>query len=491
MDFITQILSMISESQTGVLEVLSGKKKWLFYFLNGELAQTKSNLKPEQSSALKEQFPDLKNQEVLHQQTKLRIERALQAETVMFKKAISDINHNLKCLDLLLETLSETLPQEDIDQKISVLKDAKATYNASLNFSEKDVQLFLSSLKGKVRTSTLIASSEITNNKAWIALWLANELGALDLEIEEKEDINSLLDFNLDEILEEEVAKEDVVIEEEKEESEESESEQQQLEMDEIQKVNVDNLDELATHIQIAENYFAVLGVPHTAESDEYRQAFLDLSKKLHPDKFVNAEEATKARATELFDQVREAYEVLSDDKKRKKYIDEVILGKKSEDEEAMEQLQAYWKAEAAFNKGKTLFHQGQLPMAHANFKEAYESSPSTLEFAAYYGYTLFNINRASHTERAEEGLNILLDVLEKNKEQEVKLDSAWVLMGRAYREKGDDIKAKRAIKQALQFNPSNQDAVREMRRLTQTGSSKPKKDEKKGFWSKIFGGKK
>ena len=70
--------------------------------------------------------------------------------------------------------------------------------------------------------------------------------------------------------------------------------------------------------------------------------------------------------------------------------------------------------------------------------------------------------------------------------------------MGRAYREKGDTQKARRTIKTALQFNPSNQDAVREMRRLTGQAGGKPKgkgkgkNDEaKSGFWSKIFGGKK
>lgn len=493
MDFITQTLSMISESQTGVLEVLSGKKKWLFYFVGGELAQTKSNLKPEQSSALKEKFPDLDTQELLQKQTKIRLERAFQAETVTLKKAVSDKNHALQILDLLLETMIETFSQDDIDQKSAFLQEAKATYNGSLQFSEKEVELFLSTLKGKVRSSALVASAALDNNKAWLALWLANELGTVMLEIEEKEDINDLLDFDLDELLEEEVAKEDIVIEEEAEKDEpEQEERPAQEKMDEAQKINIENLDELASHIQTAENHFVILGVSQTAEAEDFRQSFLDLSKKLHPDKFSNADETTKARATELFDQVREAYEVLSDDEKRKKYIDEVILGKKSEEEEAMEQLQAYWKAEASFNKGKTLFHQGQLPMAHANFKEAYESSPETLEFAAYYGYTLFNINRSSNIEKAEEGLQILQDVLDKNKDQEIKLDSAWVLMGRAYREKGDSLKAKRTIKQALQFNPSNQDAVREMRRLTQGGGGKPKKEEKKsGFWSKLFGGKK
>ena len=498
MDFISKALSMVSEKQTAVLEVLSGKKKWIFYFMSGELAQTKSNLKTEQISTLQEKFPDLDSDALLRLQTTIRIERALQAETVKVKKSISDKHYQLNLLDLLLETLHKTLSEEEIEQKSAIISDAKATYDDSLSFSEKDVTLFLSTLKGKLRSSTLVASDEIENNKAWLALWIANELGALELEIEKKEDINDLLDFNLDELLEEEVGKEDIYIEEEAPKGEEAEEDDAppEIEIDNVQKIQVDNIDELANHIQQAENHFAILGVPHTAEVDEFRQSFLDLSKKLHPDKFVGADEGTRLRVTELFDQVREAYEVLSNEEKRKKYIDEVILGKKSDEEEAIQHLQAYWKAEASFNKGKTLFHQGQLPMAHANFKEAYESSPETLEFAAYYGYTLFNINRLSHIDKSEEGLNILQGVLNKNKEQEVKLDSAWVLMGRAYREKGDTQKARRTLKKALQFNPSNQDAVREMRRLTgQAGGKtkgKGKKDEtKSGFWSKIFGGKK
>jgi curved DNA-binding protein CbpA len=497
MDFISKALSMVSEKQTAVLEVLSGKKKWLFYFMSGELAQTKSNLKPEQTSVLQEKFPDLDSDALLRLQTTMRIERALEAETINIKKAISDKHHQFNLLDLLLETLHKTLSDEDIEQKSIILLDAKATYDDSLVFSKKDVQQFLSALKGTLRCSTLVASSGLESNKAWIVLWIANELGALELSIEKKEDINDLLDFNLDELLEEEVGKEDVYIEEEVPEGEDA---VQKIEMDDVLKVQVENIDELANHIQQAENHFAILGVPHTAEPDEFRQAFLDLSKKLHPDKFVGADDGTRLRATELFDQVREAYEVLSNEEKRKKYIDEVILGNKSDEDEAIEHLQAYWKAEAAFNKGKTLFHQGQLPMAHANFKEAYESSPETLEFAAYYGYTLFNINRLSHVDTSEEGLTLLQEVLNKNKEQEVKLDSAWVLMGRAYREKGDTQKARRTLKKALQFNPSNQDAVREMRRLTGQaggkdkgkGKGKGKKDDtKSGFWSKIFGGKK
>ena len=43
-------------------------------------------------------------------------------------------------------------------------------------------------------------------------------------------------------------------------------------------------------------------------------------------------------RATEAFDKVREAWDALETDEKRQKYIDHVILGKPTEEEEAMAQ---------------------------------------------------------------------------------------------------------------------------------------------------------
>ena len=216
---------------------------------------------------------------------------------------------------------------------------------------------------------------------------------------------------------------------------------------------------------------------------------------RLHPDRFVDGDEEIRERATTLFDKVREAYEVLSDDEQREKYTNQAIHGQLSEEDQAMEQLEAYWKADAAFNKGKTLFNQGQISRAHPYFEEAAEASPETLEFVAYYGYTSFSVHRNTDPEQAMLGLETLKRVLELNKEQEIKLDSAWTLMGRAYREKGDTDKAIRAIKQALKYNPSNPDAKNEMRRLTSKDgrSKKPdKKEEKKqGFFARLFGGKK
>lgn len=65
------------------------------------------------------------------------------------------------------------------------------------------------------------------------------------------------------------------------------------------------------------ETYYDILGVKPDASFEEIRQAYKELVKKYHPDKFVgNAKEL----AEERIKKINEAYEVLSDIGKRREY---------------------------------------------------------------------------------------------------------------------------------------------------------------------------
>src|ERR1700680_1375632 len=76
-------------------------------------------------------------------------------------------------------------------------------------------------------------------------------------------------------------------------------------------------------------DYYDVLGIPRTATEDQIRSEYRKLARKHHPD--VNPGDKS---AEDKFKEINEAYEVLSDPEKRKRY----------------DQLGANWKAGADFS---------------------------------------------------------------------------------------------------------------------------------------------
>lgn len=67
-------------------------------------------------------------------------------------------------------------------------------------------------------------------------------------------------------------------------------------------------------------DHYEALGIGRNASKGEIKEAFRKLALKYHPDKHAQSPKAVRDGATLRFKQVSEAYEVLSDDRKRSLY---------------------------------------------------------------------------------------------------------------------------------------------------------------------------
>ena len=67
-------------------------------------------------------------------------------------------------------------------------------------------------------------------------------------------------------------------------------------------------------------DYYKILEINKTATEEEIKKAYRKLAMKYHPDKFANSSEEEKKKAEEKFKEIQEAYETLSDKKKKEIY---------------------------------------------------------------------------------------------------------------------------------------------------------------------------
>lgn len=69
-----------------------------------------------------------------------------------------------------------------------------------------------------------------------------------------------------------------------------------------------------------SKGYYKTLGVAENASQEEIKKAFHKLSLKWHPDRWVSGTEEEQKKAEAEFKKISEAYNILSDENKRKQY---------------------------------------------------------------------------------------------------------------------------------------------------------------------------
>ncbi len=497
--------SLAAQKANGRLEIRQGKKRRGFYFEGGRISFTKSNLKSESLSRLKELHPDEGESALMQRQGRQRLMSALGTTEGDFEFEPNVPPKTRSPVDLMSVVwlaIDQALESTAIDTRFAGL-DSRFPLCDPQGVTLDDLPLkdvlrdFIYTLDGSRSLNEVLEFVPTEPELARRALYLALIAGVVSLEERESGGVavtgtHAELD-ELDELDEPQSSGLDLSALIAAEVGEDDDDEDPFADEPEIQsdEVLTSRLHNRLEELEAAENYFEVLGVHWDATDSTYRKAYFALANELHPDRWKGRSADLQALAGEVFAKISEAWGVLGEDEKRKSYIDREIRGIKTEDELAMEKVQAILAAEDVFKAGLALYRRGKITSSHERFQEAYEMVPEEAEFRAYYGYTTWHLSQG----RDELEANDAHMMVEKAVESHVKLDAGVVLLGLIYKGKGQPKRAMACFKRALEMNPHSAEAERHLRRLaSEMKRAKAKKaddDRKaKGLFGRFFGKK-
>lgn len=110
------------------------------------------------------------------------------------------------------------------------------------------------------------------------------------------------------------------------------------------------------------EDYYVILGVPANATTKQVRTRFLELARERHPDR-VQGEEKAEAEAS--FQRLTEAFNVLSDPERRRRYDADRAAGPKQAEAHTEQVAKAY------LQRGLQAYRERDYRSALENFDQA------------------------------------------------------------------------------------------------------------------------
>lgn len=235
-------------------------------------------------------------------------------------------------------------------------------------------------------------------------------------------------------------------------------------------------------------DHFAILGVTRDTAPAEVRMAYFRIAKQLHPDRLraVGLSDSDKD-AHRLFARVNQAFSVISDPKKRKKYLDVLAEGGeaavKAKQEEAEEAALKIFAAENEFLRGERALRHNQYKTALEAFEKAVELNPEEAEHHALLGWAEWcnaedkeAINRQV-TKRFTRAITL-----------QPKCVPAFFYRGQIAKHKEDVDTAVECFRKVLELQPGHKEAELELRLLAKRGGAKKgdKGDKKGGLFDRL-----
>lgn len=226
----------------------------------------------------------------------------------------------------------------------------------------------------------------------------------------------------------------------------------------------VEILDQLMDRLNAMDGQspFDQLGVPLEATTVDIKKAYMQLVKRLHPDRLasVGLEELADA-ADALFKRLTLAHQTLSDqdnlDEARRIYSGETSPGDSEEARRAIE-------AEVNFQKGEIFFRKGDYVQAESYFRLSVEGNPQEGEHLALLAWTIYQATpKMERPGRREDVQKMIVRALELSPH----CAKGHYFLGKLHLETGRQNSAMESFRRATSIRDNYIEAMRELRLLT------------------------
>ncbi|MCB1154749.1 DnaJ domain-containing protein [bacterium] len=241
----------------------------------------------------------------------------------------------------------------------------------------------------------------------------------------------------------------------------------------------VDNLDE--------EDYFGILGLERDATASQVKKSYFSLAKDYHPDKFGRLK--NHPTVVKAFVMINEAYNVLSDNEKRRTYERGLRNLQSIKQHEELEQRR---QRSRLITKGKNMINEGKHEQAIDVFNSYLGKYEQNDRVKTYLAWAKYNRDIKSHPDARGTSERELLDLSKSDGAN----DEAWYFLGMISAKAEDYKRAMMYFRKAIDANPDNHEASRELRLVTQraqqqVAAKKAEAEDDKGGLFGRFGRKK
>lgn len=132
-------------------------------------------------------------------------------------------------------------------------------------------------------------------------------------------------------------------------------------------------------------DYYAILGVPRSATQAQVRARFLELARNQHPDRFQGEE---KVKAEDDFQEITQAFNILSDPSKRRELDAALVKGDKSVADDKGEAAKVYLR------RGIRAYRKKDYVEAVENFERTTREAPRDAQAWSYLAQAYQRQNR-------------------------------------------------------------------------------------------------